>query len=59
MIEEQTEVHQVLGLLLLLAVAAVAIGVTVVAKVLCRRVHKFQVPTVALVVVLVVVFLIP
>jgi hypothetical protein len=37
-------------------VAVVAIGATVVAKVLCRRVHKFQVSTVALVVVLVVVY---
>ena len=55
-IEEQTEVLQVLALLLLLAVAVVAIGVTVVAKVLCRRVHKFQVSTVVLVVVLVVVY---
>jgi phosphatidylserine synthase len=59
MIEGQTEVLQASALLLLLAAAVAAIGVTMVAKVPCRRVHKFQVPTVVLVVVLVVVFLIP
>jgi hypothetical protein len=53
MIAGQMEAHLASELLLLSAVAAVEIGVTVVAKVLCHLVLKSQVPTVVQVAVLV------